>query len=176
MVRRKEILHDSLPDSLYYKLVAGMIGETVNIANEIKDLKITTTKEEFEVWDNSLKSFELLGMKVGFLRDRIRLLARIVFESEGRVDIEKYTEAKNEQKRIEDEIKKVTERLVELNESGRKMEGVVDGLKQKVARLEMEIQKELLNTFVVFMELTNISKACIAGLESFRVASLKPLA
>ncbi|XP_024973592.1 B3 domain-containing protein Os01g0234100-like [Cynara cardunculus var. scolymus] len=140
---RKEILHDSLPEGLYYKLVAGMIGETVNIANEIKNLKITTTKEELEVWDNSLKSFNLMGMKVGFLCDRIHMLARIAFESEGRVDIERYTKAKNEQKGFKDEIEKVTERLAELNESHRKMEGIVDGLKQKVGKHEMKFQKEV---------------------------------
>ncbi|PWA59524.1 B3 DNA binding domain-containing protein [Artemisia annua] len=75
-----------LPEGLCPKLVAGMIGETVSIAAKIKNTKLTTAKEELKTWDSILKAFELLGMKVGFLRDRKHLLATFLFESEAEPD------------------------------------------------------------------------------------------
>ncbi|KAJ0494877.1 putative transcription factor B3-Domain family [Helianthus annuus] len=140
---RKEFLHDCLPDNFYHKLVAGMIGETVNIANDIKNCKLTTTKEEFDSWDNSLKSFSLLGMKVGFLRDRISTLSRLAFESENRLDIEMYMEAKEEEKRVDDEIKRLSEELKKLKDSSRKVKGIVDVLKQKTGRHEARFQEAI---------------------------------
>ncbi|KAK9050662.1 hypothetical protein SSX86_030368 [Deinandra increscens subsp. villosa] len=140
---RKELLHDSLPENFYYKLVAGMIGETVTIANEIKNCKLTTTKQEFDAWDNSLKSFALLGMKVGFLRDRILTLSRLLFESESRLDIERYTEATKEQKHVEDEIERFTEEVKKLKESYRKIQGVVNDLKKKAGKYEVKFQEEV---------------------------------
>ncbi|KAM0057900.1 putative transcription factor B3-Domain family [Helianthus debilis subsp. tardiflorus] len=93
---RKEFLHDCLPEKFYHKLVAGMIGEIVNIANEINNVKLTTTKEELDAWDNTLKSFSQMGMKVGFLRQKIATRFRLVFESENRLDTEMHMEAKSE--------------------------------------------------------------------------------
>ncbi|KAI3503094.1 hypothetical protein L1887_31530 [Cichorium endivia] len=142
-IGRKEFLHDNLPEGLYHKLVAGMIGETVNIANEIKNCKLTVSKEEFDVWDNSLKSFEILGMKVGFLRERIGKLSRIVLESEGRFDLQRFNEAKSEKQRIEDEIKDVMEKLVGLTEKRGKLDAIVGGLKEKVGRDEAKFQEEV---------------------------------
>nr|XP_043607284.1 B3 domain-containing protein Os01g0234100-like [Erigeron canadensis] len=136
---RKEILHDSLSGkNTYPKLVAGMIGEIVNIANEIKNCKITTTKEELEAWDTSMKSFSLLGMKVEFLRDRIRAILRLMFESEGALGIQKYMEAKIAHKRVEDEITSVTEKLVELEESSRQLQGIMDGLQHEAGIHEVK--------------------------------------
>lgn len=140
---RNQFLHEGIPESLYCKLVAGMIGETVSIANEIQNCKITTTKEEFETWDNSLKSFELLGMKVGFLRDRIHKLETIVFESEGALDIKKYVEAVNKHKRAEDEIKKVAAKLKELKGTAKKYECVSGCLKQKADEYENKFKEEV---------------------------------
>ncbi|XP_071692891.1 B3 domain-containing protein Os01g0234100-like [Rutidosis leptorrhynchoides] len=142
-VYKKELLHDSVSKNRNHKLVAGMIGETVNIANKIKNCKFTTSKEEFDAWDNSLKSFFQLDMKVEFLRDMILALSRLVFESEDRVDIEKYVESKNKLEQIEDEIKSVKEKLIELNEASRKLKGVVDGLKQKSRMHEAKFQELL---------------------------------
>ncbi|XP_024978459.1 B3 domain-containing protein Os01g0234100-like isoform X2 [Cynara cardunculus var. scolymus] len=138
---RKQFLHDGLREGLYYKLVAGMIGETVSIANEIKNCKPTTTKEEFGVWDDSLRSFELLGMKVGFLRDRIHTLATLV--SEGALDMKRYVEARNEQKRIKDEIKKLTEKISELKENARKFERISGSLKRKAEKYEHRFRDAL---------------------------------
>lgn len=120
-----------------------MIGETVNIAKEIKNCKLTTSKAEFEVWDNSLKSFEILGMKVGFLRDKIRTLVRLVFESEFTVDIKRYMEAKSEKILIDDEIKKVKGRLLELKVTARNVEGVLGCFKEKAEKYMIEFREEV---------------------------------
>ncbi|KAJ0726819.1 putative transcription factor B3-Domain family [Helianthus annuus] len=120
-------------------------GETVNIANEIYNCKFTTTKEELEAWDNSLKSFSQLGMKVGFLSERIATRSRLMFESESRLDIERYMEAKTEHKHIEDEIKRFTDELKKLEESSRKIQ---EDLKHKAGRYEVKFQEEVpLTTF-----------------------------
>ncbi|XP_071703107.1 B3 domain-containing protein Os01g0234100-like [Rutidosis leptorrhynchoides] len=140
---RKELLHDTVCKNTYHKLVAGMIGETVIIANKIKNCDFTIPKEEFDAWDNSLKCFALLGMKVEFLRDKILELSRLIDESEYRVVFERYAETKNEQKRIEDEIKSMTKRLVELNESFRKLKDVEDGLKEKTRMHQVKFQELL---------------------------------
>ncbi|XP_076901212.1 B3 domain-containing protein Os01g0234100-like [Bidens hawaiensis] len=139
-VGKNEILHDGVREGLYNKLVAGVIGETVNIANMLRNCKLTTTKEEFDAWDSSLESFELIGMKVRFLRDRIRALTNLAFESE---DAKRYVEAKEEHNRNANEIKILEARLVELYESNRKIGGVVDGLKEKVEGYEIEFQKKV---------------------------------
>ncbi|KAJ0754159.1 putative transcription factor B3-Domain family [Helianthus annuus] len=139
-IGRNEILHAGVREGLFYKLVAGVIGETVNIANMIRNCKLTTRKEEFDVWDSSLKSFELIGMKVGFLRDRIRALANLAFESE---DAKRYVEAKEERSRNANEIKVLLAKLVKLYESNKKINGVVDGLKEKAERYEIEFQKKV---------------------------------
>ncbi|GKB37962.1 hypothetical protein Tco_0882904 [Tanacetum coccineum] len=147
-VARKELLHDELAEGLNQKLVAGMIGETVNIANKIKNCQISTTKGEFEAWDNHLKSFGILGMKVEFLRERIPALSRIVSESEGNLDVQKYVEAKREHKRVEDDIQSLTEKFVGLKESSRKFKRTVDGLKEKIEVHEEKLQKQL-NAFKI---------------------------
>ncbi|XP_039169321.1 B3 domain-containing protein Os01g0234100 [Eucalyptus grandis] len=65
---RKTFLHASLLEGLHRKLAAGIISETVNIADAIRGARITTSTEDFGVWATTLKAFEDLGMDVGFLR------------------------------------------------------------------------------------------------------------
>ncbi|MFS7894865.1 hypothetical protein Hanom_Chr00s002160g01692801 [Helianthus anomalus] len=139
-VGKKEILHDDVREGLYYKLVAGVIGETVNIANMLRKCKLTTTKEEFDAWDSALESFGLIGMKVGFLRDRIRELANLPFESE---DAKRYMEAKEERNRNANEIKALKAKMVELHESNKRIDEVIGGLKEKAKRYKIEFQKKV---------------------------------
>nr|XP_043617708.1 B3 domain-containing protein Os01g0234100-like isoform X2 [Erigeron canadensis] len=139
-MERNEILHDGVPDGLFHKLVAGMIGETVSIANALRNCKLTTRKEEFDQWDSSLKSFELIGMKVGFLRSRVRVLATFAIESVG---AKQYVEAIKKRNRNEDEIKILETKLEELYESNRKIDEFVGGLKEKAEKDEIEFQKKV---------------------------------
>ncbi|GJW36796.1 putative transcription factor B3-Domain family protein [Tanacetum coccineum] len=139
---KKQYLHDGLPESLYHKLVVGIIGELVSIADKIKNCKLTTTKEEFERWDNSLKSFKLLGMNVGFLRDRMHALRALVLESEGAVDIMKYVEAEKQHAFVENEMTKTASKLKELKVSAKKLEGVMGPLKQIAEKYEHKLREE----------------------------------
>ncbi|PWA78411.1 DNA-binding pseudobarrel domain-containing protein [Artemisia annua] len=139
-IRKKEILHNGVRKGLYPKLVAGMIGEMVNIANMIKNCNFNTTKEEFEVWDSSLKSFELMGMKVGFLRDRIHELIALAFESE---DAKRYMEASEEQKQNANTIQNLEEKLLELKENNKKIDAIVSSLKEKMEKNEVEFKKHV---------------------------------
>nr|GEU66925.1 B3 DNA binding domain-containing protein [Tanacetum cinerariifolium] len=134
--QKKQLLHDGLPEGLYTKLVVGMIGQTVSIAAKIKNTKLNTTKEELENWDSILKAFELLGMKVAFLRDKIHLLATCLFESEATPDIQSYTESKCEIERVEREIPKLKEKLKTLKETAKKCTKVLDSLRRKVEPYE----------------------------------------
>ncbi|KAJ0734442.1 hypothetical protein HanPI659440_Chr11g0420161 [Helianthus annuus] len=113
-----------------------MIGQIVRVVDEIKRCKITTTKEDFDRWEKSMNSFELLGMKVGFLRDKVHTLATLVFESEVAVDIKQYLEARNQRKRAENEIKKAAAKLKELKGEAIKFAGIAGSLKHKVETYE----------------------------------------
>ena len=118
------------------KLVAGMIGETVSIAAKIKNTQLTTAKEELETWDSILNVFKLLGMKVGFLRDKKHLLATFLFEEEMEPDIQSYIKSKYELERVESKIPKVEEKLKALKESAKKCANVLDSLRHKVETYE----------------------------------------
>ncbi|XP_062021360.1 B3 domain-containing protein Os01g0234100-like [Rosa rugosa] len=74
-------LHENLVESLNSQLVAGLISETVNIADAIKFCKITTEESEFSKWDKTLQASEMLGMNVGFMRSRASKLASLAAES-----------------------------------------------------------------------------------------------
>ncbi|KAL4568711.1 hypothetical protein LXL04_024326 [Taraxacum kok-saghyz] len=142
-ISRNHLLHDSLPEDVYPKLVAGMIGETVNIAKKIKGCKVTVSKEELGVWDKSLRSFEVMGMEVGFMRERVGRILRYVVESEGRFDLQRFKEAESERRRVEGEIEEVVKRLEGLKESCGKLDCIVGGLKEKVGKHEVEFHEEV---------------------------------
>ncbi|KAF5809347.1 hypothetical protein HanXRQr2_Chr04g0156081 [Helianthus annuus] len=138
---KKEFLH---PEDVYNKLVVGLIRKTVEIGDEIKRCKLTTSKEEFENWNKNLKALETLGMKVRFLRDKLITLARLVLDSESAADVKQYTEATNECKQIEDELKKLAAKRNKLKESAKKIKEVSGALEQKVERYELRF-KEVVN-------------------------------
>lgn len=140
---RKAYLHENLLPGLYSKLAAGMIGETVNIADALRACKFTTSWNEFAIWEKSLKSFVVLGMNVGFLRKRVRRLLGLAFESEGASETKRYIEAKNERTRTEDEIKNLEAKLVELREASERFDADIETLKSKAERYEIEFQEEI---------------------------------
>lgn len=140
---KNAFLHDRLLAGLYCQLIAGMIFEVVSIADAIRACKLTTARTEFEVWDKSLKSFELLGMNVGFLRDRVRQLLNLAFESEGASDAKRYWEAKTGLARTEEEIKTLEAKLVELKEASKLYTAEVKALKSKAESFEIMFDEEV---------------------------------
>ncbi|XP_076941409.1 uncharacterized protein LOC143610957 [Bidens hawaiensis] len=142
-IYKKQWLHDGVSKDFCGVVVARMIGETVRIANEIKNCTMTTSKEDFGSWDKSLSSFEKFGMKVRFLRHKIHMLETLVFQSEGAVDVKRYEEAKEEHKRVKDEIKIVSAELTQLKKTANKFEEVTSGLKQKIEEFENKFGEEI---------------------------------
>ncbi|KAF7143064.1 hypothetical protein RHSIM_Rhsim05G0109300 [Rhododendron simsii] len=140
---RSAFLHARLFRGLNIKLVSGIISETVNIADAIRACTLTTSRDEFEVWEKSLKSFELIGMNVGFLRARLRHLRSLAIKTEVDVDVKKYVEAKTRKVQADDEIGKLEARVVQLKAASRKLGAVIKALKSKVEDCEHKFQKEV---------------------------------
>ncbi|KAK4834457.1 hypothetical protein QYF36_023225 [Acer negundo] len=79
---QSSFLHDRLLSDLNYKLVVGMIAETINIADGIRASSLTTSQSDFATWDKTLKAFQMMGMKVGFLQARLEQLVNFTLKSE----------------------------------------------------------------------------------------------
>ncbi|KAI3947686.1 hypothetical protein MKX01_034351 [Papaver californicum] len=68
MSKHNSFLHKNLMAGLNCKLVAGIISETINIADAIRSSQVSSTsRDEFGIRRKSLEAFEHLGMNVGFL-------------------------------------------------------------------------------------------------------------
>ncbi|XP_027154044.1 B3 domain-containing protein Os01g0234100-like [Coffea eugenioides] len=136
-------LHERFLPGLHCKLAAGMIFEAVNTAEAIRACKVTTSRKEFEKWEKSLRSFELLGMNVGFLRARMRRLLSMAFEGEGASEAKRYWEAKNARACTEDEIRNLEAKLVELKATSEKYDAEIEALKSKAESYEILFQEEV---------------------------------
>ncbi|KAL0450335.1 UNVERIFIED_CONTAM: hypothetical protein Slati_1589900 [Sesamum latifolium] len=140
---KNAFLHDRVLPGLYSKLAAGMIVETINIADVIRGCKLNTPRKDFEVWEKSLRSFELLGLNVGFLRARLRRLLSLAFDTEGALEVRRYWETQKEQSRTEEEIQKLEAKLVELKELSAKYDHEIENLKTKAESYELKFQEEV---------------------------------
>ena len=118
---QKMLLHENLLDGLNCKLIAGIISETINIADAIKASKITSSDvDAFSIWDKTLKAFEGLGMNVGFLLSRLDQLANLATKSE------RYENVRAERDSARDEL--------------RNLEAMILAAKERVARLDAEFE------------------------------------
>lgn len=97
---QKSFLHDHILEGLNYKLVSGIISETINIADAIKASKVTTSQEHLVTWDKTLTAFEGLGMNVGFLRVRINQLLTLSQKPEKKREAEMMRDSKQEELHI----------------------------------------------------------------------------
>lgn len=140
---KNTFLHNRLLPGLCCKLVAGIIDETVNIADAVKGCKPTTSRDEFAIWEKFVRSFELLGMNVGFLRNRLCSLKSLILESEGASDAKRYIAAKSGRTRTEAEIRNLEAKLVELKEASEKFDADIESLRSKAEKYEYEFQEEV---------------------------------
>lgn len=130
-------LHDHLLEGLNFKLVSGIISETVNIADAIRASKLTTSRNNLTIWENTLKAFEKLGMNVGFLLARLDQLLSLV------VDSEKVLELKSvERVRAEEEKKTLEAKLLDVKKVMKILDEEIEGLKGKNNTMESMFQKE----------------------------------
>ncbi|KAL4555756.1 hypothetical protein LXL04_038384 [Taraxacum kok-saghyz] len=124
-------LHENLLKGLNVKLVVGIILETITISDAVKACKVTTTRDDFETWDKTLKAFEEMGMKVGFLRGRIGKLVGLLFESNEVLEVKK-----NEHLKAKEEMRLINERLLGVREVIKNLDFEIESLKMKGEKLE----------------------------------------
>ncbi|KAI3753157.1 hypothetical protein L2E82_25203 [Cichorium intybus] len=130
-------LHENLLKGLNVKLAVGIILETVTISDAIKACKVTTTCDDFETWEKTLKAFEEVGMKVGFLRRRIGKLVGLLFESNEVLEVKR-----NEKVKVEEEMRVINGKLNGVREVIKNLDFEIESLKMKGLELEMVFCKE----------------------------------
>ncbi|GKG16146.1 hypothetical protein Tco_0358469, partial [Tanacetum coccineum] len=89
----------------------GIIFDSVTIADAIRACKVTITRDDIATWDKTLKAFEEVGMKVGFLRARISKLTGLSFESNELLEANKI-----EQTKAEEEMRVIKEKFCVVRE------------------------------------------------------------
>ncbi|GMJ05603.1 hypothetical protein HRI_004229500 [Hibiscus trionum] len=124
---QKSFLHENLLEQLNSKLVAGVIAETINIVDAIRAANLTTSHDNFLTWDKTLKSFEGLGMKVGFLRARLDQLMNLSIKSR------RYKEAKLEQAGANEEKQKLEAKLAEVTKTLSRLDKEIGSFKRENA-------------------------------------------
>lgn len=136
-------LHENLIKGLNYKLVSGIICETVHIADAIKVSVISTPRVEFSSWDKTLLAFEHLGMNVQFLRVRLRRLVSIAYENVDAEETRRYLAYRTERSRADDEINNVEMKLEELKEACYGFSAYLESLKFKAENYQHKFHKEV---------------------------------
>ncbi|KAK1439919.1 hypothetical protein QVD17_05744 [Tagetes erecta] len=134
---QKTYLHENLLKGLNVKLAVGIIFETVTIADAIRACKVDIARDDIDTWDKTLKAFEDLGMKVGFLRSRISKLVGLLFESNELLEAKK-----NEQAKAEDEMRIISEKLCGVRQVIKDLGVEIETLKLKGNNLELAFRKE----------------------------------
>ncbi|XP_038900948.1 B3 domain-containing protein Os01g0234100 isoform X2 [Benincasa hispida] len=127
---QKSFLHDHILEGLNYKLVSGIISETINIADAIRACKITTSQEHLVTWDKTLTAFEGLGMNVGFLRVRIDQLLSLSLKPE------KKREAELKRNSIEEEIHSLLAKIIERRATMRQLEAEIRSLDADIEHMD----------------------------------------
>ncbi|CAN0883739.1 B3 domain-containing protein Os01g0234100 [Linum grandiflorum] len=137
-------LHEDLIKGLNLRLIAGVITETIKIADAIRECSLSTSRDEFANWDKTLRACEIFGMNVGFLLERLRQLVNLAFDSEDATKTRRYMEARTERLEAEDEIRNLEAKLVELKAAYERSGSDINTLKSKAERYELKFQKQVL--------------------------------
>ncbi|KAL6600563.1 hypothetical protein ACP70R_045363 [Stipagrostis hirtigluma subsp. patula] len=120
---QKSSLHEHLPKDLNLTLVEGVIMETINIAERIRACEAeAASREDLLGWKKTLEIFDLLGMNVGFLLNRVNHLLGLPAESRGLSECEKYMELKLERARAGKKVEDLELQMSNVNETLRKMD------------------------------------------------------
>lgn len=124
---QKTFLHEGLLEGLNCKLAAGIISETINIADAIRASNLTTSKANFTIWSKTLKAFETMGMNVGFLHSRLGQLLNLATKSN------RFREAKLKRDRAEEELRALEAKLLVAKETMNKLDTEIELIFQEVA-------------------------------------------
>ncbi|KAK3195763.1 hypothetical protein Dsin_027073 [Dipteronia sinensis] len=131
---QSSFLHDGLLGDLNYKLVVGMIAEIINIADAIRASSITTFQSDFATWEKTLKAFQMMGMKVGFLQARLEQLVNFTLKSE------RSRKARLERARA-DEARRILEgKLSEVRQAINRLDSDIETLEGNAIRLAVMFQ------------------------------------
>ena len=133
---QKSYLHDQLIEMLSLHLVVEIILETVSISDAISSSKPSSYRD-LKAWDDTLKSFEILGMKVGFLRAKIDKLLTLSSDSEDALQRKIVEKAK-----AEEELKALEIRRRSLKDVIENLAHEIEAMKIKAQNLEPAFQEE----------------------------------
>ncbi|CAI0447141.1 unnamed protein product [Linum tenue] len=137
---QRTFLHGNLLDSINCKLAAEIIIGTVDIAESIRASTLSSSRREYAVWEKNLKGFQLLGMNVRFLCERLEKLMKLALESEKAVESER-REVKLRQERVSEEMESLEVKLKELREARKRIDEEVETLKVTAERHEVVFQE-----------------------------------
>lgn len=143
---QKSLLHKHLLIQLNPALVAGVIIETVSIADGIRACKAkAASREDFLVWKKTLESFELLGMNVAFLLNRVNSLLGVASRSrESYAEWQdKYEELKLERAHAGDKMKALELQLSNVKGVLQKMDSEMEELQSSCLKKSDEALQEL---------------------------------
>ncbi|KAM1048102.1 hypothetical protein ACFX1X_027611 [Malus domestica] len=140
---QKAFLHENVIKGMNPNLIIGAISETVNIADSIKACKVTTPRDDFVSWDKYLTAFELLGMNVGFLRDRICRLANLADDSGAALEAKMYKEARIERSQAGIGIRNIEVKLEEMREACDEFGAAIESLRSKAEINTLKFQEEV---------------------------------
>lgn len=132
---QKSILHEKLLRGLNCKLAAGIISETVNIADAIRASQTTTPAKSFAVWEKTLKAFSDLGMEVSFLRSRLDQLMDLA------VRMKRIENARAERASAGDEVSRLKAKILEVKETISKLDAEIEILDKNEKGLELMFQE-----------------------------------
>uniref|UniRef100_A0A6N2KBG6 TF-B3 domain-containing protein n=1 Tax=Salix viminalis TaxID=40686 RepID=A0A6N2KBG6_SALVM len=137
---QNSFLHSNLLNSINHKLAAEIIIGTVDVSEGIRSSKLSSSHADYGVWDKTLKGFELFGMKVGFLRERLNRLMSLALESEEAMESE-CREVKLEQTRVDSEMKNLELRLLKLKDTRERLDDEIEALKENAEKHELMFQE-----------------------------------
>nr|XP_017251713.1 PREDICTED: B3 domain-containing protein Os01g0234100-like [Daucus carota subsp. sativus] len=147
---QKSYLHDQLKDGLNLQLVVGVISETISIADAIRS-SMPTSSENLISWDKILEGFEILGMKVGFLRARINKLVTISSDAKDALErkiLEKVNAEEElralilEKVKAEKEVKALQIKLIDVKKVIANSDHKIEYMKKRAERLEAVFLQE----------------------------------
>ncbi|CAK7345672.1 unnamed protein product [Dovyalis caffra] len=132
---QNSFLHENFLEGLNLKLIAGIISETINIADAIRASKITASYDYFTTWEKTLKSFRRLGMKVGFMLARLERLMKLSAKSQ------RYKKARNERDNAAEEMRTLEAKLSEVKETLDCLDVEIETLEVDTENLELRFQE-----------------------------------
>lgn len=139
-------LHEHLLRGLNLNLVAGIISETINIADAIKACNASTSFDDLHIWEKTLKGFELLGMNVSFLFAQLVLLLGVGSESDIIAESNSLRKARLDQARAAERMMALEAKLMELKENMKEIDLELTAEVNASARKRELWLKDRLNT------------------------------